>query len=328
MATQELGMISEVKLTEIWPDEAQNFTVWLSKPENLQLLGASLGLELEFIGREVPVGPFRLDLLARERESGQEVAIENQLYPSDHSHLGQLMTYAAGRQAQVLIWVASSFTPQHRAAVDWLNQWTQRQIDCYAVEIHAVKIGNSVAAPEFVPVAVPLNWVAPNPRLTIPSRPRLEDSQLYLDFFQPLVDQLNGAGFTNETDAKPDRDQRFPSGLRDWISYYAGFDDDGTWVYLWFVGGRGRRDFSNEVYDLLASQEGWEDIQGSFTGEWWWDQQKAWWYFSVSLRKDGSIKDPPQKLNEIRAWMLETLPKFRDVFNPRLKKILAELETE
>ena len=328
MAMQPLGIISEVKLTDIWPDEAQNFTVWLSKPENMELLGASLGLDLEFAGREVFVGPFRLDILARERQSGRQVAIENQLYQSDHPHLGQLMTYAAGRQAQVLIWVASSFTPQHRAAIDWLNKWTQRQIDCYAVEVHAVKIGNSEAAPEFVPVAVPLNWVAPNPRLTIPSRPSLEDSQLYLDFFQPLVDQLNGAGFTNETDAKPDRDQRFPSGLRDWISYYAGFDDDGAWVYLWFVGGRGRRDFSNKVYDLLASQEGWEDIQDSFTGEWWWDQQKAWWYFSVSIRKDGSIKDPPQKLSEIRAWMLETLPKFRKVFNPRLEKILADLETE
>lgn len=31
---------------------------------------------------------------------------------------------------------------------------------------------------------------------------------------------------------------------------------------------------------------------------------------------------------EIRAWMLETLPKFRDVFNPCLEKILADLETE
>ena len=331
MATQELGRISEVNLTDIWPDEAQDFTVWLSKPENLQLLGASLGLELEFVGREVPVGPFRLDILARERESGREVAIENQLYQSDHSHLGQLMTYAAGRQAHVLIWVASSFTSQHRAAVDWFNQWTQRQIDCYAVEIHAVKIGDSMAAPEFVPVAVPLNWIAPNPRLTIPSRPSLEDSQLYQEFFQPLVNELNKSGFTDETEAKADRDQRFASGLRDYISYYAGFDEEGVWVYLWFVGGRGRHKFSNQVYDALNGdweQAEWEQIENEFTGTWHWDRWSNWWLFSVSLRKEGSIDDPPQKLSETRVWMLETLPKFRDVFNPRLEKILAELEEE
>ena len=325
MATQPLGRISEVKLTEIWPDEAQNFTVWLSKPENLELLSASLGLDLEFVGREVFVGPFRLDILARERQSGRQVAIENQLYQSDHPHLGQLMTYAAGRQAQVLIWIATSFTPQHMAAIDWLNQWTQRQIDCYAVEVHAIRIGDSEAAPEFVPVAVPLNWVATNPRLQIPSKPSLEDSQLYLEFFQPLVNQLNQTGFTDETEAKIGRDQRFPSGLRDYISYYVGFDE-GVWVYLWLRGGPGGRDFSNRVYDRLASQEGWKDIQNSFAGEWWWERQSVWWYFSVSLRQDGSINDSPQRLTEIRAWMLDTLPKFRDVFNPRLEKILAELE--
>ena len=329
MAMQELGRISEVDVREIWPNEAYDFTTWLGTQEGLGLLGASLGLELEIEGTEVPVGPYWLDILAREKGTGGRfVAIENQLELTDHDHLGKLLTYAAGRQAQVLIWIARSFTRQHRAAIDWLNQWTQRQIDCYAVEVHTVKIGDSLAAPEFVPVAVPRNWVASNPRLTIPSRPNLEDSQLYLEFFQPLIDQLRAAGFTDETEAKPDRDQRFPSELRDWISYYVGFDDDGAWVYLWFVGGRGRRDLSNQVYDALASQEGWEDIEKGFTGKWLWDRQSVWWTFSVSLKKDGSINDPPQNQDEIRSWMLETLPKFREVFNPRLEKILAELDAE
>ena len=158
MATQELGRISEVEVREIWPNEAQNFTVWLSEPENLQLLGASLGLELELKGREVQWGPTGWMFWHKIESPGVNVAIENQLEWTDHQHLGQLLTYAAGQQAQILIWIATSFTDQHRAAIDWLNQWTQRQIDCYAVEVHAVKIGDSLVAPEFVPVAVPLNW--------------------------------------------------------------------------------------------------------------------------------------------------------------------------
>ena len=65
-----------MEVREVWRYEAQNFTVWLSEPENLDLLGTSLGLELEFVGREIPVGPYWLDILAQERGSGRYVAIE------------------------------------------------------------------------------------------------------------------------------------------------------------------------------------------------------------------------------------------------------------
>ena len=327
MATQELGRIRQLDARKMWPNEAHDFTPWLSRPENLQLLGDTLGIELEFVKREASVGPYSLDILARERGSrGRYVAIENQLEFTDHTHLGQLITYAAGYQAEVLVWVAPEFSNQHRDAISWLNQWTHREVECFGVEVRVLSIDDSIPAPEFLPVAVPRNWAAGNPRLRFPSRPTLLDAERYREFFQQLLDDLRGVGFTDETEAVPDADQRFPSGLRDYISYYAGFDKDGAWVYLWFVGGRGKRDFANKVYDSLASAEDWESIEGSFTGEWLWDRQSVWWYFSISLRKDASINDPPQKLDQIRAWMLEALPKFREVFNPRLEKILSELE--
>jgi len=224
MAMQELGRISEVEVREVWRYEAQNFTTWLSKPENLELLGASLGLELEFVGREVPVGPYWLDILAQERGSGRYVAIENQLEWADHGHLGQLLTYAAGRQAQVLIWVAPRFTDQHREAINWLNQWTQREIECYAVQVHAVQVDDSRPAPEFVPVAVPRNWTAANPRLTIPSRPSLEGSQLYHEFFQSLVEQLRATGFTDKAEAESEYYQEFPSDVDDELTYQVSFE--------------------------------------------------------------------------------------------------------
>ena len=232
MATQDLGRISELEVREVWRYEAQNFTVWLSEPENLDLLGTSLGLELEFVGREISVGPYWLDILAQERGSGRYVAIENQLEWTDHGHLGQLLTYAAGRLAQILIWVAPRFTDQHRDAINWLNQWTQRDIECYAVEVHVVQIDDSRPAAEFVPVAVPRNWTASNPRLTIPSRPSLADSQWYREFFQPLIDELREMGFTDKTEAKSEYYQEFSSSLTDEFTYQVSMEDDGAWVYL------------------------------------------------------------------------------------------------
>ena len=81
------------------------------------------------------------------------------------------------------------------------------------MEIHVIQIGNSLPAPEFLPVAVPGHWAAGNARLRMPSRPSLLDAQQYREFFDPLVDELWEAGFTDKTDAEPAADQGFPSGL-------------------------------------------------------------------------------------------------------------------
>ncbi|MCH7654052.1 MAG: DUF4268 domain-containing protein, partial [Chloroflexi bacterium] len=101
---EDLGSLSRVNLRTIWPHEASDFTPWIQA--NLSALGESLGLELEVEAREAPVGDFSLDLLAREVEHDRTVIIENQLTNTDHGHLGQLITYAAGFDAKVVVWLA------------------------------------------------------------------------------------------------------------------------------------------------------------------------------------------------------------------------------
>ena len=337
MATQPLGRISEVPITQIWPHEAHNFTVWLAEQGGLELLGDALELDLEIVQREAPVGSYRLDVLAKEKgPRGRNVAIENQIWWSDHGHLGQLLTYAAGVKAGVVVWIAREFTDEHRAAVDWLNQCTTDEFEFYAVEIHAVRIGNSIPAPEFRVKAFPNGW--PKEKQYAPIAPS-PDNERYAAFFQPMMDDLRELGFTSDIEANAERflDLDFAlevSGhergayfgvcLDDWYGVPSDEAYSKAWVYLWFYG---TRNFINQTFEVMKKEL--EEINAEFGEELdWWRIDRRWNIAAVRIEMPGSIDDPPEKQDEIRVWMLKTLSEFRDVFNPRLKKILAELEAE
>ena len=150
------GRIERLDIREIWESEATDFTPWLA--ENLDILGEELGLDLELVETEKAMGSFYLDILAKDRSDGTRVAIENQLEWTDHSHLGQLLTYAAKCDARAAIWIASEFRYEHRETIDLLNQWTGNKIQFYGVEVKVIKIGDSPPAPDFRAVAVPDGW--------------------------------------------------------------------------------------------------------------------------------------------------------------------------
>jgi len=158
MTTKELGRLKSVELREVWTTEAQDFTPWLAKEENLSVLANALNLELEAVAQETSVGPFRADILCRDTADNAWVLIENQLERTDHTHLGQLLTYAAGLQTVTIIWVAAAFSDEHRAALDWLNEITSERFKFFGLEIELWSIGNSPAAPKFNIVSRPNNW--------------------------------------------------------------------------------------------------------------------------------------------------------------------------
>ena len=114
----DLGRLEKVELRDIWITEDQDFTPWLAQEENLSVLADTIGVDLELEAQEKNVGPFRADILCRDTGTGDWVLIENQLERTDHTHMGQLMTYAAGLQAVTIVWVSSRFTDEHRAALD------------------------------------------------------------------------------------------------------------------------------------------------------------------------------------------------------------------
>lgn len=145
-----------------WPDEAADFTPWVSSPEGLQLIGETLNLDLETLSSnsEVQVGSFRADVVCVDTSDPDNslVLIENQLAPTDHNHVGQVLTYAAGLDAVTIIWIASKFRDEHRAVVEWLNQITNERYRFFGLEIELVKIGDSNPAAVFSVAAKPNDW--------------------------------------------------------------------------------------------------------------------------------------------------------------------------
>lgn len=156
--SQTLGRLEQVKLRDIWVSEATDFTPWLAREENLTLLGDTIGIDLELEAQEKNIGPFRADILCKDTASGSWVLIENQLEKTDHTHLGQLMTYAAGLKAVTIVWVAARFTEEHRAGLDWLNDITDDRFNFFGLEVELWKISESPVAPKFNVVSKPNDW--------------------------------------------------------------------------------------------------------------------------------------------------------------------------
>jgi len=146
----------DLPLREAWKHEAHEFTPWLA--HNIDHLSEVIGVPLELTGTEVAVETFSADILARNPMDDSIVLIENQLETTDHTHLGQIMTYVAGLEAQTVIWIAPSFREPHLSAIRWLNEHTADGFSFFAIKARVVRIGDSPFAPIFEVVEKPNDW--------------------------------------------------------------------------------------------------------------------------------------------------------------------------
>lgn len=155
-----LGKLEQVPLREVWRHEAIDFTQWLAIPENIDQLAEVIlgGGSLTVTDTEVNVGSYKADILALDSED-RVVVIENQLEQTDHDHLGKILTYGAGKQAEVLVWIVKDAREEHENAVNWLNEHTDDTIHIFLIQIEAWRIGDSAAAPRFNVIAKPNDWL-------------------------------------------------------------------------------------------------------------------------------------------------------------------------
>lgn len=153
------GKLEEVIVRKLWRHEQYDFSSWLAQKENMEYLGDILGLTLTDIDQEVFVGSYRCDLVAKDETTGIKVIIENQLEASDHDHLGKIITYASGLNANVIVWIVTQAREEHRSAIEWLNNNTGNDLSFFLIELHAYKIGDSLPAPKFEIIEKPNGFI-------------------------------------------------------------------------------------------------------------------------------------------------------------------------
>ncbi|HNR19085.1 MAG TPA: DUF4268 domain-containing protein [Bacteroidia bacterium] len=185
-----LGKLEKVELRSVWKNEGIHFTPWLALEQNISLLSETIDIDLEVQAQEERVGPFRADILCKDTVSDRFVLIENQFEYTDHKHLGQLMTYAAGLNAVTIIWIAEKFTEEHRAALDWLNRITDDSVDFFGIEIELYRIGGSAPAPKFNVISKPNNW-AKNIKRNAENSELTETKLLQQEYWQALKEYVS-----------------------------------------------------------------------------------------------------------------------------------------
>ena len=314
MSKPALGRLEKLDdLRSYWEREDTHFTPWLAGDENITLLGDTIGIELEVQEQEANVGPFRADILCRNTADNSLVLIENQLERTDHGHLGQLLTYAAGLDAVTLVWVVEKFTEEHRAALDWLNRITDDSFHFFGLEIELWRIGDSVAAPKFNIVAKPNDWSKTVKEAAESHRELSSGQQLRVEYwgsFGEFIVQKKAA-------FKPPKP--YPSN---WMGYGVGR----TGAHLLVVLNQ------NEAFITLETDNrnhpGWfhmlredqENIERELGFALEWNERPSQQYASMRVSQNIDALSR-EEWPAIHDWMLEKMTAMREVFRPRVKAL-------
>ena len=318
----DLGQLERVRdIRAIWPDEARDFTPWLAGEENLSLLADTLGfgadgLELEAV--EANVGPFRADILCRDANSsdGDRVLIENMYGRTDHDHIGKLMTYAAGLKAHSVILICEDLRPEHRAALDWLNEISADDHQFFGVTLELWRIGTSLPAPKFNVVVAPNNWTR---AVRASKAAAMGDTQeVYLAYWQGLADAINA------TESPLKARKPLPYG---WTGFGIGRSNfelnavahrSDRWIRadLTIQGENANFWFSELERDRAAIT-----LELGFTPEW--EQMTGRTATRISITKHDCILDDKTDWPAQHQWLIHHLSALHRVFHDRIRRLPA-----
>ena len=314
-----VGKLRKVKLRDVWEHEAKDFTPWLA--ENADVLGDALGLEIEFTQSEQQVGPYAVDIIGKDLTHNSVLIVENQLEKTNHTHLGQLITYAANTDAVTVVWVAKEFTDEHRQAIDYLNELAgdSGTARFYAVQVSAVRIDDSSPAALLELVAQP-NEIHASMSSAVkdavePSGKAAVYRELWRKYFE-AVKQL-APELTNYSAPQGQNWQNINSIKGGWGNLGLVIDKNGiarVEIYLF------KRDGSHhELYEYLKSRR--DELEKEFGGPLVWDEQEH-----LLSRRIRSHRSKPVDLNDVAShdelinWFMGEHKKFKKFVLPIVYK--------
>ncbi len=305
--TTTLGKLRKVDLREIWKHEALDFTNWLSNPDNLNILSKELGIQINPVQTEAGVGKFKVDMLAEEEGTGRKIVIENQMESTDHDHLGKIITYASGYNAEVIIWIVKDFREEHQRAIDWLNENTDEKIGFFLIKIELWQIGDSKPAPKFVIVESPNEWA----KIVKSGQSEMnETKRKQLEFwtnFKSFVSE-KGKGIALR---KP--------GAQNWYDVSIGTSDSHVQLSVNsqrnFVGCNLYISNNTDLFNYLQLRK--EEIDREIGEPAEWTQARV--DSLIKIKKDVSNVFSPEEASNCFNWLFEKMLLFKKVFPKHFK---------
>ena len=320
----KLGRLERVDLRAEWTKEDRDFTPWLAREDNIALLGETLNMSLEVEQEERRVGRFSADILCKDTGSTDAgwVVIENQLETTDHSHLGQILTYAAGLEAKTCVWVAAKFHEEHRAAIDWLNEISGDDHQFFGLEIELWRIGDSPAAPKFNIVAKPNDWKREVGRSARSMEPAnlTETKRLQLAFWEALKERLTGHPTLRSQKPSPQHWTTFSigrSGMHMGAIINTRENRIGVELYL-------GDDNANAYFDQLEMDKDGIEAELDFDLVWMpLPERRACRIIGFHPMKDLSDKN---SWADLQTWLVSALEQMQQAFSRRVKTLTSEAQ--
>ena len=292
---------------DLWKSESTKFTPWLE--ENIDYLNEELGTSFSVIDREksTPTG-FSIDLVVEDEDERQKGVIEGQLTQSDHTHLGQLLTYATAFDANIAVWIVREPRYEHKKTIEWLNESTEKSF--YLVTIEAIEVEGSVA-PLFTAVS------EPSPAAKEIGEEKREPSErdiLQERFWEELLE---------ESDAEFSLFHSISPKQQHWIGKGAGI---GGVVYNYIITNdygaaelyidTKSRDKNKEIFDQLIEDR--DEIEAEFGDELEWrrlDDKKA---SRIRARLTDAGLTDEDAWTDIQTTMVEGMQRFYHTFENRI----------
>ena len=325
MTAVALKALTRVSLREIWQYEAHSFTPWLAQKESLTQLGEAVGLNLSLEVREKNVGPFKADLLCKDDDTDRWVLIENQLEKTDHTHLGQIITYASGLEAVTVVWLAEKFTEEHRAALDWLNEVTNGKVSFLGVEVEVWRIGDSAPAVHFNVVSKPNDWSkrVSDAADSIMDGELGETKQKQLEFWTALrVYWLESKSSINPQKPLPQHWTTYAIGRSGAnIAAAVHLSKQLITVILSLTSNAAKKEFK-----LLFQQR--EAIEREVGASLVWDELPEGKESRIKIYFEGADFDDRSRWQEYHTWIKQTVELFYQVFGARVRELAANLRDD